>query len=125
MSNIAELRALEEFLMGEEDLENVVKEVEKEDIVENIVKNIVENIVEEAVEHVEETVSTRQEEITISDEEATKLIEKIKELSVYEEMSDDEDNKSSVDEKKKNVWSTIRENMTSMMNKFQSFLSSK
>ena len=28
MSNIAELRALEEFLMGEEDLENVVKEVD-------------------------------------------------------------------------------------------------
>lgn len=120
MSNIAELRALEEFLMGEEDLENVVKEVEKEDIVENIVKNIVEEAVENAVKHVEETVSTRQEEITISDEEATKLIEKIKELSVYEEMSD-EDDKSSVDEQKKNVWSAIRE----MMNRFQSFLSSK
>ena len=113
MSNIAELRALEEFLMGEEDLENVVKEVEKEDIVENIVKNIVENIVEEAVEHV---VPVSETEITISDEEATKLIEKIKELSVYEEMSD-EDDKSSVDEQKKNVWSAIRE----MMNRFQSF----
>jgi len=121
MSNIAELRALEEFLMGEEDLENVVKEVEKEDIVENIVKNIVENIVEEAVENaVKHVVPVSETEITISDEEATKLIEKIKELSVYEEMSD-EDDKSSVDEQKKSVWSAIRE----MMNRFQSFLSSK
>jgi lipoate-protein ligase A len=120
MSNIAELRALEEFLMEEEELNNsvkeivdVVKEVEKEDIV----KNIVENIVEEAVKHV---VPVSETEITISDEEATKLIEKIKELSVYEEMSD-EDDKSSIDEQKKSVWSAIRE----MMNRFQSFLSSK
>ena len=86
-----------------------------EDVVEDIIKKVIENV-KESIEEVEEE---EREEITISDEEASKLIEKIKELSVYEEMSDEDD--KSVDEEKKSVWNTI----TSMMNNFRSYLTSK
>jgi hypothetical protein len=84
MSNIAELRALEEGLMKEED--------------------------------VKEEVSVKDVDFTLTDEEATRLIEQIKSLNVYEEMSDDEEEEYN-DDQKKNIW-------TIMINKMRSLLSS-
>lgn len=95
MSEIAELRALEEFLMEEES-------------------------------HGKDVMSHGKDDPIISDEEADKFIEKIKGLSIYEEMSDDDDDdKKNVDEEKKSVWITFTEKMSSKFNNIRAYLTSK
>lgn len=66
------------------------------------------------------TLDTIEEENTLTDEEANVFIEHIKQMSIYEEMSDEDDNSDDGNEKK-NIWSSIIVNITSIINNFRSF----